>query len=180
MSEPQIASREAQPYLGIRAPVTDGIRSFADSAFPELFGWLTSHGVAPAGPPFLRYYEVARDGEPLDVEAGVPVESAADDDVGANESSSGDDRVRASSLPAGDYLTLLHVGPYRSDSLPDLGDARAALVAWADDNEVVYGRETPRGLELSCALEQFQVGPVDEEDFTKWRTEFAYLIRPRT
>ena len=72
------------------------------------------------------------------------------------------------------------MGPYRSDSLPDLGDARAALVAWADDNGVTYGSETPRGLELACALEQFQVGPVDEEDFTKWRTEFAYLIRPRT
>jgi len=45
-------------------------------------------------------------------------------------------RVRASTLPGGDYITLLHVGPYRSDSLPDLGDARAELVAWADENEV--------------------------------------------
>ena len=180
MSAPRIAARAAQPYLGIRAPVTDGIRSFADSAFPGLFGWLTLHGVAPAGPPFLRYHEVARDGEPLDVEAGVPVESTAHDELGANDSAAGDHHVRASTLPAGDYLTLLHVGPYRSDSLPDLSDARAALVAWADDNEVVYGSETPRGLELDCALEQFQVGPVDEEDFTKWRTEFAYLIRPRT
>jgi len=33
---------------------------------------------------------------------------------------------------------------------------------------------------LACGLERFEVGPVDEEDFTKWRTEFAYLIRPRT
>ena len=180
MSAPRIAARPAQPYLGIRAPVTNGIRSFADSAFPELFGWLASHGVAPGGPPFLRYHEVARDGEPLDVEAGVPVESRAHDELAARDSASRDDRVRASTLPAGDYLTLLHVGPYRSDSLPDLGDARAALVAWADDNGVAYGSETPSGLELACALEQFQVGPVDEEDFTKWRTEFAYLIRPRT
>ena len=89
-------------------------------------------------------------------------------------------RVRASTLPGGDYITLLHVGPYRSDSLPDLGDARAELVAWADENEVAYGSDTPRGIELACALERFEVGPVDEEDFTKWRTEFAYLIRPRT
>ena len=89
-------------------------------------------------------------------------------------------RVRASTLPGGDYITLLHVGPYRSDSLPDLGDARAELVAWADENEVAYRSDTPRGIELACALERSEVGPVDEEDFTKWRTEFAYLIRPRT
>jgi len=50
----------------------------------------------------------------------------------------------------------------------------------ADENEVAYGSDTPRGIELACALERFEVGPVDEEDFTKWRTEFAYLIRPRT
>jgi hypothetical protein len=54
MSEPEIVLREAQPYVGIRAAVTHGIRDFADSAFPELFGWLFENGVAPAGPPFLR------------------------------------------------------------------------------------------------------------------------------
>jgi hypothetical protein len=40
MSEPQISLREAELYLGIRACVTNGIRDFADSAFPNLFGWL--------------------------------------------------------------------------------------------------------------------------------------------
>jgi hypothetical protein len=58
MSEPQIVLREAQPYLGIRERLTDGIRDFADSAFPELFGWVFENGVAPAGPPFLRYHEI--------------------------------------------------------------------------------------------------------------------------
>jgi len=72
MSDPQIELRQAQPYLGIRAAVTHGIRDFADSAFPELFGWLFENGVTPAGPPFLRYHEVDRAGEPLDAEAGVP------------------------------------------------------------------------------------------------------------
>jgi effector-binding domain-containing protein len=174
MSEPQIALREAQPYLGIRAPVTNGIRAFADKAFPELFGWLSEHGVAPSGPPFLRYYEVDHAGEPLEVEAGAPVDGTVS---GVVPDANGDGRVRADSLPAGRYLTSLHVGPYRSDSMPDLSDARAELVAWAHDNGIVYGRETDRGLELPCALEQFRIGPVDEPDFTRWETEFAYLIR---
>jgi effector-binding domain-containing protein len=166
MSEPQIVLREAQPYLGIRAPVTNGIRAFADTAFPELFGWLSQHGVAPAGPPFLRYHEVDHTGEPLEAEAGVPVESAP----------ATDGRVRADSLPAGRYVTMLHVGPYRSDAMPDLGDARAEFIAWANDNGIVYGSETERGLALPCALEHFRIGPVDDPDFTRWETEFAYLI----
>lgn len=37
MSEPAIELREQQPYLGIHAPSIDGIRQFADAAFPELF-----------------------------------------------------------------------------------------------------------------------------------------------
>jgi effector-binding domain-containing protein len=168
MNEPQIELREAQPYLGIRAAVTRGIRNFADSAFPELFGWLFEAGLTPAGPPFLRYHEVDRAGEPLDAEAGVPVEGAP---------SAGNGRVRPGALPAGRYLTALHVGPYRSEAMPDLGDARAELVAWARDNEVIYGSETERGLEFPCALEWFIVGPADDADFTKWQTEFAYLIR---
>ena len=162
MSEPKIASREAQAYLGIRAELTNGIRDFADNAFPELFGWLFHNGVQPAGPPFLRYRD------PLDVEAGVPVKSAP-------EATNG--RVRPDALPAGRYLTFLHVGPYTSDAMADLGDARAELVAWAKENGIVYASETERGLSFPCALEQFHVGPVDDPDFTNWKTEFAYLIR---
>jgi RNA polymerase sigma-70 factor, ECF subfamily len=166
MSEPQIMLREARPYVGIRAPVTNGIRNFADNAFPELFGWVFENGIAPAGPPFLRYHEVDRAGEPLDVEAGVPVDGKPEPDG----------RVRSDALPAGRYLTAVHVGPYRSETLPDLGDARAELVRWARDNEVTYGRETERGIRFPCALERFIVGPVDDPDFKNWQTEFAYLI----
>lgn len=166
MSEPQLELREAQPYLGIHEPSIDGIRQFADSTFPELFAWLGEHGVAPAGPPFLRYYEVDHAGEPLDVEVGVPVDGPVE----------GDTRVLADALPAGRYLTLLHVGPYQSDAMPDLGDARAELLGWASDNDITYGTETARGLQMPCALEHFRIGPVDEPDFTRWETEFAYLV----
>jgi effector-binding domain-containing protein len=166
MSEPRTELREALPYLGIHAPAIDGIRQFADTAFPELFGWLGEHGVTPGGPPFIRYYELDHAGEPLDVEVGVPFDGTAESDA----------RVRADALPAGSYLTFLHVGPYTHDSMPDLGDARAELVGWADENGIVYGRESERGLQLPCAIEHFRIGPVDEPDFTKWETEFAYLV----
>ena len=40
-------------------------------------------------------------------------------------------------------------------------------------------RSRPRhraGATLPCCLERYLVGPVDEADFMKWETEFAYLI----
>jgi effector-binding domain-containing protein len=168
MNDPQIELREAQQYLGIRDSVTDGVPAFADKVFPELFGWLGEHGIQPAGPPFIRYRELGRAGEPLEIEVGVP--------VGPEVAGIGDGRVRPDALPAGRYLTLLHVGPYRSDSMPDLGDARAELLGFAEDNGLVHGRESERGFAPLCALEHYLVGPVEEPDFTKWRTEFAYLI----
>ena len=54
--EPQIRERAAQDYAGIRMTVPmDGISGAVDEAFPELFGWLAGQGIAPAGPPFIRY-----------------------------------------------------------------------------------------------------------------------------
>lgn len=153
---PTIELRPAQQYLGIAGEITDGVPAFVDRAFPELFGWLREHGVEPAGPPFIRYAEIDRDGQPLELEVGVPVNARTD----------GDGRVRVDALPAGRYLTYLHVGPYRSETQPDLAAARERLTSWAED----------RGLALSCGLEHFRIGPVEEPDFTKWETEFAYLI----
>ena len=156
MTEPQIELREAQAYLGIRERLTAGVPEFADRVFPELFGWLGQNGVQPAGPPFIRYVELDPSGEPVELEVGVPVANGA----------GGDDRVRADALPAGRWLTHLHVGPYRSETLPDLGSARDELTAWAEERELFY----------TVAIEHYRLGPVEEPDFTKWETEFAYLL----
>ena len=76
-------------------------RQAVDRSFPELFGWLGSHGITPAGPPFIRYLELSGEGQPLRFELGVPTGEAPD----------ADGPVRAGTLPAGRYLTYLHVGP---------------------------------------------------------------------
>lgn len=156
MSDPQIDLRPAQQYLGITGKITEGVPAFVDRAFPELFGWLAEHSVEPAGPPFVRYSEVDGDGQPVELEVGVPV----------NGGVQGDERVRQSALPAGRYLTYVHVGPYRSETLPDLAAARKRLLTWAEGH----------GLEPLSCIEHFRIGPVEEPDFTKWETEFAYLI----
>jgi effector-binding domain-containing protein len=164
--EPRIEERDAQPYLAIAREVTSGVPDAVDEAFPALFRWLGERGIEPSGPPFIRTREVDPTGEPLELEVAVPVEEAL----------SGDDVVHADALPPGRYLTLLHVGPYRSESERDLGDARNALVRWAEERGIVYSHETERGAELPCAVEHLRVGPPVESDYSKWETEFAYLI----
>jgi effector-binding domain-containing protein len=168
MSEPQIEERAERPYLGIRSEVPSaGIRSVVDRAFPQLFGWLSEHGIQPSGPPFIRYHQLDRAGEPLEIESAAPVADGAAPEEGP---------VRPGVLPAGRYVTLLHVGPYTHDSVPDLTDAQAALRGWTKEHGIVCSRPSERGESLPCCVEHFRIGPPMEADWTKWETELAYLI----
>jgi effector-binding domain-containing protein len=168
MTEPQIEERTEQAYLGIRSEVTDGVPAVVDDSFPQLFAWMGQHGVEPAGPPFIRYHEVDADGEPLEIEVAAPVANRAQPDE--------DGPVHAGLLPAGRYVTLLHTGPYRSDDVPDLGDAQAALRDWIEKVGFVTSRPSERGSLLPCYVEYYKVGPPHEQDWTKWETELAYLV----
>jgi RNA polymerase sigma-70 factor, ECF subfamily len=168
MTEPQIQQRDEQPYLAIRSEVTNGIPAVVDRSFPQLFAWLGEHGVEPAGPPFIRYLEVDEAGEPLEIEVAAPVAGAAEPPEDAP--------VRAGTLPAGRYVTLLHTGPFRSAEVPDLGDAQAALRAWIEREGITCSRPSERGSSLPCCVEHYRVGPPLEADWTKWETELAYLV----
>jgi effector-binding domain-containing protein len=164
--EPQVQQRAVQPYVAIRRAVTNGVPQAVDAAFPQLFAWLSEHGVAPTGPPFIRFLLVDDAGEPLELEVAAPVDGAV----------ATSDPLRADVLPAGRYATVRHVGPYRSATEPDLAAARARLQAWADERGLVYGRRTDRGKELPAYVERYFVGPMEEPDYSKWETELAYLI----
>ncbi|HXL17333.1 MAG TPA: hypothetical protein VN961_07425 [Streptosporangiaceae bacterium] len=39
------------------------ISGAVDEAFPELFGWLARSGIAPGGPPLIRYLVIDMDAE---------------------------------------------------------------------------------------------------------------------
>jgi effector-binding domain-containing protein len=169
MTEPQIEQRAERPYLGIRSEVpTGGIRTVVDRAFPQLFAWLREHGIQPSGPPFIRFHEVSPAGEPLEIESAAPVgDAVAAPDGGP---------VGAGVLPAGRYVTAVHIGPYRHDSVPDLGHAQAALKDWTGRHGIVCSRPSDRGESLACYVEHYRIGPPMEADWTKWETELAYLI----
>jgi effector-binding domain-containing protein len=99
----------------------------------------------------------------LNVEAGVPVETAVE----------GDDRVTAGVLPAGRYATALHVGPY--DGLIGAVDG---LLQWADAQDLRWDMvETGRGQKWGSRLEIYLTDPSAEPDASKWETQLAFRLR---
>lgn len=160
-SEPDVTQRAAQPYAGISAWVTmANVGSVADR-IPELFGWLGARGVAPAGPPFFRYHVIDMERE-LQVEAGIPVASAVEDD--------GD--VRAGILPAGRFAVMTHTGA------PDtLIAANGKLLNWAAERGLAFDvSPSDAGEKWGCRLEFYLTDPAEQPDTSKWQTELAFRL----
>ncbi len=159
--EPQIQPRAAQHYAGIPATVTmDTISTAVDSGFPELFGWLASNGIAPTGPPFIRFLVIDMDRELL-IELGVPVSAPV----------TGNGRIQPGVLPAGRYAVLRHTGPYDG-----LVASHAALQEWAADQGVQFDTtDTAQGSVWGGRFEHYLTDPSQEPDPAKWETDVAYL-----
>jgi effector-binding domain-containing protein len=163
---PEIQERDAQDYAGIRVTVTmDSLGSAVDQGFPELFGWLGGKGIAPSGPPFIRYLVIDMAAD-LQIELGVPV----------GEPVTADERVRAGALPPGRYAVLRHTGPYDGDD--GLFGANAALQAWASERGIEFdSTETAAGSVWTGRVEHYLTDPSQEPDTAKWITDVAYLTR---
>jgi effector-binding domain-containing protein len=161
--EPRLQTRAAQPYAGIRATVTmDGISGAVDEAYPELFGWLGANGVAPSGPPFIRYLVIDMAAD-LEIELGVP--------VGVPVTGSG--RVQPGVLPPGEYAVLRHAGSYDG-----LIAANAALQDWAREQGIAFDAwDTDKGEAWHGRFEHYLTDPSSEADPAKWETDVAYLTR---
>lgn len=99
-TEPKVDRRDEQPYMGIRTQVTlSEMPEVIPQSFEEVFAWLGERGIAPVGPPFVRFHVIDMDAS-MDIEMGVPVESTEE----------GDDRGTAGTLPAGRYASLVYSG----------------------------------------------------------------------
>jgi effector-binding domain-containing protein len=144
LSMPKLEERAALPYFGLRRTVTmAGLPEAIDRDFPALFALLDERGVEPSGPPFIRYLNVDMERE-LEIEFGVPVDGGAG--------------VHTASLPAGDYATLMYVGPYGG-----LRPAHDALQQWAEE----------RSFGWSERIETYITDPRREPDSSRWETEVA-------
>ncbi len=162
LSEPTIVEREEQPYAGVGRTVR--LREIGE-AFPRMMGELAAGlarlGVAPAGPPFLRYIVIDMEGD-LQIELGIAVVAPVPSD----------DALIAGVLPAGRYGTVIHTGPFDT-----LADANAELQAWAAREGLRWAAvETPIGDRWDARLEIYLTDPEAEPDPATWRTEVAYLL----
>ncbi|TAH35198.1 MAG: hypothetical protein EYC70_13245 [Planctomycetota bacterium] len=120
--------------------------------FPEVMGHLNRVQVAPAGAPFTRYHAF---GDEIDLEAGIPVSGKFD----------GNGRVKLSSLPGGEVVSGMHVGPYE-----ELSRTHELLAQW-----VAAEGLTPQG----GPWEVYWTDPGLERDPAKWRTELFQQVAPR-
>ncbi len=158
MSEPTVQERTEQPYVAI--PIRATLREWGEvnALVPEVFAWLASRGIAPAGALFYHHRVIGGFDEKFSVEVGVPVAEPVE----------GDGRVLAGAKPAGRYVVAVHHGH------PD-GIARShqALVEWAGRQGVPLAKD---GDVWGGMFESYRTDPEVEPDPDKWETELAYLV----
>lgn len=158
---PEIVTRAEQPYVAIRARVSMAELGGLGARLGEVYGWLGTRGLAPAGAPFFRYNVIDMMRE-LEVDAGVPVAAAVD----------GDGQVVSGVLPAGRYATLTHVG----DPSELLG-ATKALLDWAAGQGLSWDMSPGVGGEQwGSRLEIYLTDPGEEPDMSKWVTQLAFRL----
>lgn len=161
ITEPTVEHRDARRYMSIRATVAmREMPTVLPQLWKEVFGWLGAQGVAPAGPPLLRFLVIDMPAR-MEIEVGVPVATAL----------AGNVRIRAGALPAGRYATLVYTGVRNGIA------ANAALQAWAQKRGIKWQmRNTKKGTAWASRVEFSLTDPKREPDPEKWQTEVAYLV----
>jgi len=93
----------SRPYVGIRrkVPVTE-LQPYFMEVLPKVHGWLKSQGIEPASMPMARWHAMDMDAGIADVQAGCFVSEAIE----------GEGEITGDTTPAGEALTLTHVGSY--------------------------------------------------------------------
>jgi effector-binding domain-containing protein len=158
----RIVNRAEQPYVAVKSVVSmKEIGAVAGKFLGEIFGWVGGHGLTPAAAPFFKYNVVDME-RGLEIEFGVPTAALA----------AGDDRVIAGVLPAGQYASLVHRGPYEQ-----LYEANGALLDWIKEQGLTIDvKASPDGDRFGCRLEIYLTDPGVEKDPEKWETEVAIRL----
>jgi effector-binding domain-containing protein len=158
---PEIVTRAEQPYVALRGHVSMAeIGAFAVRT-PEVYAWLGAHGVAPAGPPFLKFNVIDMMRQ-LEIDNGVPVAAPVD----------GDGPVIAGVIPAGRYATAMHVG-----HPSELVGATKALLDWAAGQGLTWDMSPDaNGERWGGRVEIYLTDPREEPDMSKWVTQLAFRL----
>ncbi len=119
MSYPcEVVDQTAQPVLSIRTRTTvQALPQVLGQLYGAIGQYMGELRKAPAGPPFVAYYNV--DMQDLDIEVGFPFAHALP----------GKGEIQAGEIAAGKYATCLYTGPYSGVHV-----AYAALSSWMQEH----------------------------------------------
>lgn len=126
------------------------LSEFFGSAFGETMAALQAQGIAPAGPPFGKYYGMPT--SVVDVEAGVPVSAPVE--------ASGN--VLPGTLPGGRVVEMVYVGPYDG-----MESAYAEVESYLHEHRLVPG---------TVMWESYLTDPESEPDPAHWRTQICWPV----
>ena len=130
----KLRERDAVLIVSKRLPVTlSGIGDVLGRALGEVYRQLGATGAEADGPPFVIYHGHPVSDEPFDIDICAPVSRVIDPPGG----------WQIQELPAGSFVSLLHVGPYET-----LGVAYDTLAEWVRAHELVMAGP-PREVYLS-------------------------------
>ena len=163
MSAPEIVTRAEQPYVAIRGHVSMAELGAFAVRTGEVFAWLGSRGLTPAGPPFLKYNVIDMMRQ-LEVENGVPLTAPVEN--------TGDGEVISGGQHAGRYATVTHVG-----HPSELAGTTKALLDWAAARGLTWDMSPGEtGERWGSRLEFYLTDPREEPDMSKWITQLAFKL----
>lgn len=140
-----------QPTLTMRSVMPVGkLPEFFGKAFGGIMGYLEQLGEYPAGMPFGAYHNL--DMTALDVEAGFPVTHKIE----------GKGEIITGLIPAGKFISTIHIGPYDSVNL-----AYDALAQWAKEN----------GYELTGLAYEYYLNDPSSDPSIKPETEIRLPLK---
>ncbi|PJI86623.1 GyrI-like domain-containing protein [Luteimicrobium subarcticum] len=163
----RVDERAALPYVYLSRTVPmAGLNELAHE-MGRVVGDALDAGLALAGPPLLRYRVIDME-RALVVEAGVPVLGP---DPGTG-SLSAPDGLELGEIPAGRYLTVVHVG--HPDSLEA---ATGAFLGYAASQGLTFDAAPGDDGEVwGSRIEWYLTDPRDEPDMDRWETELAFRL----
>ena len=114
----EFQEKPAQPVISIRTRSAVGdLPQVIGAAYASIMNYLTEMGSAPAGAPFVGYYNM--DMQDLDIEVGFPVSKPL----------AGKGALKPGEIPAGKQVSTMHVGPYNQ-----VEPAYHAIMEWIAAN----------------------------------------------
>jgi effector-binding domain-containing protein len=163
-AKPKLENRKERSYAAIRTSVPIPFGSYLQPLWDEVSNWLKSQGISSPGPAIIRYLTTDMS-KKLDIDVGFVVDSHV----------TGNNRIIAGVLPAGQYATLLYTGPYKGKGIYN---ANVALLDWAKENGVAWDTSNNQGVEWwNGRVEWYLTDPAREADTKKYRTELAFLTK---